>query len=309
MKRRPAWAALLVWALAGAGLACSGGGATERGIVYEASDGNATNVYVIDPQTAKTTQLTSGTGFDGNPAWAPDGKHIVFASNRDGGKNDLYVMDRDGGNARRLTTTGDASEFSPKFSSDGQTVAYVRQDAGGWGVWTMRPDGSDQRRVAGPYDFAEFPAFSPDATELYYSAIEKTMPGAPHDANAHIFSVNLSSGEVRTRIRTAGADSCPHFSRDGTRLTYASSGRGGGEEHLTIFAHDVASTDTTGASDTPLTDGSTRDDYPNPSPDDRQMVFISDRDGKAELYVMDRDGSNQRRLTETPDLRENVPDW
>ena len=39
------------------------------------------------------------------------------------------------------------------------------------------------------------------------------------------------------------------------------------------------------------------------------MVFVSDREGNAELFLMDRDGSNQRRLTNTPDARENVPDW
>ena len=114
--------------------------------------------------------------------------------------------------------------------------------------------------------------------------------------------------EVKTRIATRGPDVCPHFSRDGKRLTYASP-RDGDEAHLDIFAHDMASDDTTGAADTPITSDPARDDYANASPDDREMVFVSDRDGNPELYLMSRDGSNERRLTTTPDVRENVPDW
>ena len=172
----------------------------------------------------------------------------------------------------------------------------------------MDADGSSQAQLAGPYEFAEFPTWSPGNTDLYYSAIQTQSNGGSGGANAHIYSVDLQTRSVRTRIQTAGGDSCPHFSHDGSRLTYASS-IDGSEESLTIFSHDAASDDTTGASDTALTHGSDRDDYPNPSPDDRQLVFISDRDGNAELYLMDRDGENPRRLTNTPDLRENVPDW
>jgi Tol biopolymer transport system component len=39
------------------------------------------------------------------------------------------------------------------------------------------------------------------------------------------------------------------------------------------------------------------------------MVFVSDRNGKPELYLMDRDGGHERRLTTTPEVQENVPDW
>ncbi len=38
-------------------------------------------------------------------------------------------------------------------------------------------------------------------------------------------------------------------------------------------------------------------------------MFLSRRDGNAELYLMDAEGENERRLTFTPDLHENVPDW
>ncbi|MHB8684523.1 MAG: TolB family protein [Dehalococcoidia bacterium] len=293
-------------AIAGVLLACGTSGA--RGvIVYEAARGETVNIYTIDPSSGATTQLTHGTKFDGNPAWSADRGRIIFASNRDGqAQTDIYSMDRSGGGVRRLTDTPDAGEYSPKYSPDGKTVAYVRQSTGGWTVWRMDASGRDQRQLAGPYAFAEFPAWTHDGSEVYYSAIETGEATGRAYGNAHIYSVNVTTMQVRARIETKGPDVCPHFSRDGGRLTYAAPGPSGS---LNIFAHDLSNPDTSGARDAALTTTAARDDYANASPDDRTMVFVSDRDGNPELYLMDRDGAHQRRLTHTPDLKENVPDW
>jgi TolB protein len=274
--------------------------------------GNITNVYTIEPRSAATRQLTHGTTFDGNPAWSPDRTRILFSSRRDGQpQHDLYTMDAGGRNTARLTDTPDAGEWSAKFSQDGTQIAYVRDADDGWSVWLMRADGSNQRRLVGPYPFAEFPSWAPGGRDLYFAAILSAPAGAPA-ATSHIYSVDLVTGAVRTRIDTGRMDVCPHFSRDGKWLTYAAA-RDGGEygfgSNLDLFAHDLSSDDTTGAHDIALTDDPARDDYGNASPDGTQMVFASDRAGNTELYLMDRDGSRQRRLTNTPDARENVPDW
>jgi Tol biopolymer transport system component len=295
-------------------LSACGKGQPRDLIVYEAADAGATNIFTIDPTNNHIRQLTHGQNFDGNPAWSTDRKRIVFSSQRDGQtKNDLYVMNADGSTTERLTNSPDASEFSPRYSPDGKSIAFVRQDDEGWTVWAMNADGADPRRLAGPYQFAEFPSWTVSGGELYYSAIEQPEtggeePDAASYANAHIFSVDVLTLQVAVRIRTPGTDACPHFSPDGTRLVYAST-RTSANTLLSIFSHDVASSDTTGQADTQLTVTGARDDYGNPSPDGRSIVFVSDRDGNPELYLMDADGSHQRRLTITPNLRENVPDW
>ena len=60
-----------------------------------------------------------------NPAWSPDRKHIIFASDRTSTtrQNDLVVMDADGSNVRQVTSTGDASEWSPRYSPLGPHAA------------------------------------------------------------------------------------------------------------------------------------------------------------------------------------------
>ncbi len=290
-------------------------------VVYEASTGGITNIFTIDVTTGETKQITDALDFDGNPAWSPDRQRIVFSSrNANSEKYDLYIMDADGGNRRRLTDTPDAGELSPRFSPDGQRIAYVSQADEGWSVRVITSDGRGPTQIAGTYFFAEFPAWTLDGDELYFAAIEQAAESATGGAaNAyavsgendgpHIYSVDLETLEVRTRIRTAGIDVCPHITPDGKQLLYASTVAADNTRH-SIFVHDLDSDDTTGASDTRLTDPVARNDYPDPSPDGDLIVFTSLRDGSAaELYVMNADGSDQRRLTNTPDTRENVPDW
>jgi TolB protein len=299
-----ALAAMLLFAAA----ACGGTSKPAALIVYEAKQGDAVNVYTIDARSAETKQLTHGDGFDGNPAWSPDRKLIIFSSNRnqeDARMNDLLLIDADGANVTPLTSTPQQSEWSPKFSPDGASISYaVTSGDGTYYLGLMNADGSGQEKIAGPYRFVEFPSWKRDASEIYFSAIEQ-------DRNdADIYAIDLATRRVTARISTPAADVCPHFSHDGNYLTYASIDPAEGYEgNVDIFRHDLASDDTTGAADQRLTDDPGHDDYANPSPDDEQYIFISNRDGNFDLYVMDADGSHQRRLACTPDARENVPDW
>jgi TolB protein len=312
---------LLASALAGAILMSCGGSSTpNRLVIYEGKAAvteagleysnvtdvrDATNVYAIDAKSGKTTQLTHGESFDGHPGWAPDYKHILFSSDRNDmpGQQDIYIMDADGSNPRALTSTRGVSEWTPKFSPDASQIVFVQVNKpGGSYLMLMDPDGGNQRRVAGPYVFAEFPAWRRDGTQIFFAAI------AQGKNDIDIYSYDVASGEVRTEISTPSADVCPHFTRDGKSMTYAT-GAPDEDSNVDLYEHDLASDDTTGKSDRRLTDTPGVDDYLNPSPDGKSFVFLSDRDGNVELYLMDRDGSNQRRLTDTPDVRENVPDW
>ena len=298
-----ALAALAAVATAG----CGGGSAAL--IVYEAKGGdNVTNVWTIDPASGASTQITRGTSFDGNPGWSPDHKQIAFISDRDRGGHmeDIYIARADGSDARRITTsTGSTHNWSPKFSPDGKQIAYVTVEGGrSYYVSLMNVDGTNQRRITDAYKFAEFPAWTRDGSLVYFSAIGQDK-GDPD-----LYSVDVRTYEARTRVSTPAADVCPHFTHDGKTLTYASVAPGqesGG--NVDLFAHDLTSGTDSTANDQRLTTDPSTDDYGNPSPDDKSIVFITHRDGNGELYLMDRDGGNQRRLTNTPDIDENVPDW
>ena len=63
------------------------------------------NIFIMDVATRKYTQLTHDEGRNENPSWAPDGRHLVFASTR-GGCHQIWTMLADGTQLQRLTTQG-----------------------------------------------------------------------------------------------------------------------------------------------------------------------------------------------------------
>jgi TolB protein len=280
-----------------------GSSGSDEVIVYEASVEGVTNVHAIDAQTGATQQLTSGASYDGAPAWSPDRQRVIFSSDRNAGRRvaDVFTMAPDGSDVRALTATPDEAEWYPKYSPDGEQVAYVLRRGEEYFLGLMDADGSNQRTITGGYQFVEFPAWRRDGREIYFAAIGDGTDGPD------VLAVNLETEEVRAVISRPGADVCPHFTIDGKYMTYA--GIADGESEPDIFRHDLSSDDSTGADDVRLTDNGARDDYANPSPDGTRFVFLSFRSGDPDLWLMDADGSNERPLTETPAIRENVPDW
>jgi Tol biopolymer transport system component len=86
------------------------------------------HLFVIDVSTRTVDQLTEGDFHDDNASWSPDSRHIAFDSARGeqwdvDTANDIYVIPREGGEARRLTQDG--AFFNPTFSPDGSRIAFV----------------------------------------------------------------------------------------------------------------------------------------------------------------------------------------
>ena len=70
-------------------------------------------------------RLTNSPGYDAEGSYSPDGKQIVFCSNRSGKENlELYIMDADGGNVRQLTKAPGCYNGGPFFSPDGKRVIF-----------------------------------------------------------------------------------------------------------------------------------------------------------------------------------------
>jgi Tol biopolymer transport system component len=73
-------------------------------------------------------RLTSLHGSSINPAWSPDSRRIVFASNIVGSLYDLYVVTVSDRRVRRLTRSG-PDTFEPAWSPDGSTIAFSQDGA------------------------------------------------------------------------------------------------------------------------------------------------------------------------------------
>ncbi len=106
------WNDLPAWSPRGDKIAyCSRGLATDT--CPDAKARGHFDLFVRDLATQKTARLTCGTGNNEDPRWSPDGRHLVFASDR-AGNYDIYEMDADGQNQRRITRGGNS--FNPDWS-------------------------------------------------------------------------------------------------------------------------------------------------------------------------------------------------
>ncbi len=139
-------------------------------IAYSSSaDGNS-EIYRIRPDGTSKVQLTISHGVDTSPSWSHTGQQILFTSDRAGsGSPQIYVMDAEGANLRRLTFAGNYNETG-RWSPRGDLIAFASREIG-FQIFTMGPDGSRERRVDTPGSNLD-PSWSPDGMKLVYSSVQ-----------------------------------------------------------------------------------------------------------------------------------------
>lgn len=100
------------------------------------------DVIVLDLTTGQETQLTRGQYEEGYPAWAPDGRHIVYSSDIDGqhGKLNLYVLNPDGKGVSRLTR-GDWKDSYAFWTRDGKFIYFNSDRSGASNIYRLLMDG------------------------------------------------------------------------------------------------------------------------------------------------------------------------
>lgn len=123
-------------------------------------------IFGVDLDTGAYTPLTTALGYDAEGAYSPDGKRVVFASNRHAYAAELsaadakrleedpayfmelYVMDADGANVRRLTEAP-GYDGGPFWGADGSKITWRRfsEDGAKAEIYTMDADGSNQARL------------------------------------------------------------------------------------------------------------------------------------------------------------------
>jgi len=133
------------------------------------------DLYTIPATGGKATQLTSGLAFDAQPRFSPDGKQVVFVSDRSGGDN-VWLMTLDRADSTQLTMGNNSLYYSPEFSPDGQYV--VVSQAGGLGgparLQLLHVEKRSPMQVLNTAPTSPMKAigaaFSPDGRKVWYAA-------------------------------------------------------------------------------------------------------------------------------------------
>jgi TolB protein len=136
-------------------------------------------VAPVGPGIAEPETLTTPANeysVDLFPAWSPDGKQILFESNRSG-KSSLYTMDIDGRNLHELPMNNPQGSFSPAWSPDGQQIVYTDiSPSGTRQLFRSNLDGSHKVQLTNRGSLNTLAAWSPDGTMiayLYYDGVDK----------------------------------------------------------------------------------------------------------------------------------------
>ena len=111
-------------------------------------------IYTMNADGADVVQLTSNGDFDSAPAWSPDGTKIAFerapagtfSAGQEPEEKDIYVMNADGTDVRRLTDSPGKDE-GPTWSPDGTKIAFSSDRDGQQELYVMNADGTGARRL------------------------------------------------------------------------------------------------------------------------------------------------------------------
>jgi TolB protein len=258
---------------------------------------------------------------------------IAFVSKHGTGK-EVYMMDYDGRNVRRITLTRSIN-LMPTWSPVEQRLAYMSWRTGAPSIDILESDGRISRAPTAGGTMNISPDWSPDGRRIVYASNAS--------GNSEIYVVDLATGRSTRLTNSPAIDTSPSFSPRGREIVFTSD-RSGSPQLYVMDAEglnvrrlttqdkyadaaawapkgdkiayasrredgrfDVAVTDVATGAVQRLTNGEGNSENPRWAADGRHLVFASDRTGSYDLYTMRADGTDVRRLTRGGDC--STPDW
>jgi Tol biopolymer transport system component len=265
-----------------------------RYLVYTAGSRANQNIYLMDANARRLSNLTADSPHDQGPAWSPDGKQLAFESTRDGDW-EIYVIDICDGcptNPRRLTHSP-GLDASPSWSPDGTQLAFLSTRTGESEIYVMDVNGTVARRLTRhSRTDLQPPRWSPDGTQLAFVSMragnwdvyvmDSVCGNLPEGCEGHLLNLSLHPAQ----------DQYPVWSPDGTHIAFTS--RRDGDFEIYVVP-------SVGGDARNLTNDPAEDTLPSWSPDGSQIAFQSNRDRlySDDIYVVDVAQAVTRRLTYT----------
>ena len=259
-------------------------------------------LFLIPLAGGKATRLTDHPAYDHAAVWAPDGKSILFISDRSG-HEDVYELTPDDPEHPELTkahkfkvkqlTKSDDAEAGISFAPDGKKVAFLRAGK----LWTMNPDGTDQKVIVNQTQVFDYD-WAPDSKMLAFARMDGSFA-------SDMFIINADgTGTARNVTRYATFNGDITWSNTGNKIGFVSNRRRGSAMHvLSLQKPAVAGAPT--SSDIDWEDIHMRTAAAAPitaeegaiSPDGAKVAFRSSGSSGDDLWVSNVNGSQLTRIT------------
>jgi len=261
-------------------------------IAYMAKENPADtwDIWSMRSDGSDPRRLTSNDSNDSVPGWSPDGRRIVFESDRDG-NSEIYVMNSDGNDQINLTAHP-AEDGTPSWSPDGSMIVFSSYRDGNWEIYVMDSDGSNPLRLTYDDSSDYAPVWSPDGGRIAFVS--------KRDGNWEIYVMRADGTESQRLTHEDATDFAPAWSPDGTLLAFESYRDGNME--IYVMAAD-------GSQQRNLTQSPGSSDHgPTWAPDGSHVGYYSNQSGGWDIFVVDAEGSASTNLT-LSQATEQTPSW
>lgn len=199
-------------------------------IVFLSDRDGKSDIYVMKDDGDNVRRITDTPFTQGNLAWAPDGKKIVFATDLHSAvpgklqQVEVYLMNADGSGEKNLTEHP-ALDVSPTWSPDGKHLAFTSSRSGNWEIHVMELATRKVWQVthSRPGSHVGGPAWAPDGKKIAY---ELTRP----EQGRHVYIMNADGSNARPLLRQPRrgpfgtgvvSSGFPTWSPDGEDIVYS----------------------------------------------------------------------------------------
>ncbi len=244
-------------------------------------------LFSCDYDGANIYQLTGNGSINLSPAFAPDGRKLLFTSYMDDDPQ-LYQYDiRDG--KIDLLAAYPGINSAARVSPNGEYIVCALSRDGNPEIYLLERSGKIKRRLTYSSAIESSPCWSPNGKEIAFTSNRSGTP--------QIYLMDKDGSNVRRLTYIGGYNDSPSWSPKGDKIVFVSRTEG---------SFNICTIDVTGNNFSILTEQGSNEN-PHWSPDGNHIVFSSTRSGEKEIYVMDLFGTEDRRLT-TGGGNSN-PDW
>ncbi len=230
------------------------------------------------------------------PIISPDGEKIIFSSNKSG-RYEVYIINTDGINCRKLTNIPPVDKHPVSYFPDGKRIIFFAgelqiptpkeyyKEYKDFDIYSIGTNGEGIKKLTHILSLFWDLSLSPDGKNIVFSEF--------CNDNYEIFIMDKDGNNKKKLTNNSVRDCASTWSPDGKKIAYVSDGM------LYLMNPD-------GKNQVKLIDKTQcYVSYGVWSPDGKKIAFVAEGD----IYTIDIDGKNLKNLTNTPDWDESCPSW